>query len=282
MEPVITMKDISKSFGEKRVLKEISFAVEKGEIFGLLGPSGAGKTTIIKILTGQLAPTGGSAGLLGKTSTRLGSAEYARIGMVLDENGLYKRLSVWDNMALFADIYGVDKTGIMPALEKVGLREAAKKPAEKLSKGMLQRLAFARALLHKPDVLFLDEPTSGLDPATAQSIHKLIAEQQARGCTVFLTTHNMEEAASLCGTVVLLNDGRIVEEGAPASLCLKYNTRKMLHIRRKNGQLLEMENNSAAAGQIARLFAQEDVEAIHSSEPNLETVFITLTGRKLA
>lgn len=279
---VIEMAKVCQFFGNKQVLSDVSFSANRGSIIGLLGPSGAGKTTIIKILTGQLAPTKGSAALLGQNTSRLSDAEYARVGMVLDESGVYKRLTVADNMRMFAEIYGVNKSHIVGALEKVGLEKELKKPAEKLSKGMLQRLVFARAILHKPDVLFLDEPTSGLDPATAGGIHALILEQQARGCTVFITTHNMEEAANLCGTVLLLNEGKVVERGKPDDLCLKYDSRKKITVRLRDGRQVEFENGHAAADPIAGLLAQDTVESIHSSEPNLESVFLTLTGRKLA
>ena len=282
METVIEMVNIHKQFKNKTVLSNVSFTVGKGEIYGLLGPSGAGKTTIIKLLTGQLKAESGKAALFGQASTKLTDAEYARIGMVLDESGVYKRLTVEDNMRMFANIYGVDKSYITAAVEKVGLTEAMKRPAEKLSKGMLQRLVLARAILHKPDILFLDEPTSGLDPVTARSIHALLQEQQAAGCTIFLTTHNMEEAAALCGTILLLNEGKVIECGAPDALCRKYKQDNSIHVRLKDGNVVTLENNSAAAGQLAGFFTENNVEAIHSLEPNLETVFIALTGRKLA
>ena len=282
MAPTIEMSSVSKTFKDKTVLNNINFSVNAGEILGLLGPSGAGKTTIIKLLTGQLKPTSGSAKLMGQNSTALTNAIYARIGMVLEESGVYKRLSVIDNMSMFALIYGTNKTHINTVLEKVGLQNHCKQPAEKLSKGMLQRLVLARAILHEPDLLFLDEPTSGLDPSTARSIHALIREQQARGCTVFLTTHNMEEAASLCNTVLLLHEGNIIEQGTPDALCLKYNQNKNLQIRLKDGRQLYLENSSTSAEQISDLFFHEKVETIHSSEPNLENVFLALTGRKLA
>ncbi len=282
MVPVIEMQGVSKQFKNKKVLSGINFSVTKGEICGLLGPSGAGKTTIIKILTGQLRPSEGTAALLGQNSNQLTDAEYARVGMVLDESGVYKRLSVWDNMKMFAAIYGVDKSCIDAALEKVGLLEAKKSTVEKLSKGMLQRLVLARAILHRPDILFLDEPTSGLDPVTARSIHELILEQKAQGCTIFLTTHNMEEATELCDKILLLNEGEIVERGAPDALCRQYDKENTIEVRLKGGTVLTLANNSASAWQFAAFFNNNEVESIHSSEPNLETVFIALTGRKLA
>lgn len=281
MNEVIEMNNVKKEFGNKTVLSDVSFSVGKGQIFGLLGPSGAGKTTIINILTGQIRPTDGTAKLLGFDSAKLADGIYNKIGMVLDESGVYNRLSVADNMIMFADIYGVNRKHIKEVIDKVGLLDAMKKPVETLSKGMKQRLVLARAILHSPELLFLDEPTSGLDPATALRIHELIREQQKRGCTIFLTTHNMEEATAMCDTIILLNEGRLVERGVPLELCRKYNKDNLIYIMTKEGKELKLDNNQSSAKKITHLFSENQVESIHSSEPNLETVFITLTGRKL-
>lgn len=214
---MISMKKIVKKFGVQTVLSDVTFEAREREIFGLLGPSGAGKTTIINILTNQLAPDGGSH--------KIGVNPY-ETGLMLDEDGLYDRLDCLDNLHVFADIYGIPREKSLKALERVGLSDAAKKPVNKLSKGMRQRLALARAILHNPKVLFLDEPTSGLDPNTARGIHKLIQKLQASGTTIFLTTHNMEEATKLCDHVVLLHKGKIVEQGVPTEICARYNATK--------------------------------------------------------
>lgn len=147
------------------MLSDVTFAVKEKEIFGLLGPSGAGKTTIINILTNQLDADGGSHHT---------GAAMLETGLMLDTNGLYVRLNCLENLNIFADIYGIPRKKSFEALKKVGLEDAAKKAVNILSKGMRQRLALARAILHEPKVLFLDEPTSGLDPATARGIHTLI------------------------------------------------------------------------------------------------------------
>jgi len=214
---MIQMQNIVKRFGSKTVLDDVNFHVDRGEIFGLLGPSGSGKTTIINILTNQLVPEGGSY-QVGATSIET--------GLMLEEDGLYKRLSTSENLNLFAGIYGVDKSRVTEALRSVGLGDDLKTPAAKLSKGMRQRLALARAILHSPKVLFLDEPTSALDPSTAKGIHKLILGLRDKGATIFLTTHNMEEAVDLCDTVALLCSGKIVEHGSPRAICDKHNSYK--------------------------------------------------------
>jgi len=153
--------------------------------------------------------------------------------------------------------------------------------AGKLSKGMKQRLVLARAVLHHPKLLFLDEPTSGLDPATANEIHELLLELKAEGTTIFLTTHNMVEAHKLCDHIALLNEGNIVEFGVPDELCRKYNQENIITILGRDGNTVTFLNNPDSAERIAEYFRQGNVEAIHSSEPNLETVFMKLTGREL-
>jgi len=277
----IEMKFISKAFGEKVVLNQISFSVGECEIFGLLGPSGAGKTTMIKILTGQICASNGEAFVLGIDTRHITDEIYSKIGMVLDDQGLYERLSCYYNLKIFAEIYDIDKGNIERVLAQVGLIEAMKKPVSLLSKGMKQRLILARAIMHNPQLLFLDEPTSGLDPATALEIHKLIFALRDSGTTVLLTTHNMAEATKLCDNVALLNEGKIVEYGAPDEICRKYNPKNIVSVRLKDGQIIELPIDKTSSPKITEMFEQELVESIHSSEPNLEMVFIQLTGRKL-
>jgi len=216
---MIKMDNVVKKFGEKTVLHGVTFSASAGEIFGLLGPSGAGKTTIINILTHQLPPDGGSFTV---------GAPQLETGLLLDEDGLYVRLTCMDNLKVFAGIYGMPVSRCEEALERVGLAEAANKAVSALSRGMRQRLAIARAILHKPKVLFLDEPTSALDPVTARGIHKLVEEIRQSGTTIFLTTHNMEEATRLCNNVALLHKGQIVEYGNPLEVCKKHDAMKTI------------------------------------------------------
>ncbi len=281
MKPVIYMEHVQKSFSGKRVLNDINCTVGSGEIFGLLGPSGAGKTTIINILIGQLRADSGHVSIFETKSEKLTDGIHANIGMVLENSGLYPRLSCYDNLALFAEIFSVPKSKIRDVLKKVRLDDAIKKPVSMLSKGMAQRLVLARAILHNPKLLFLDEPTSGLDPTTVQEIHKLIFELRENGTTVFLTTHNMEEATKLCDNISLLNEGNIVEYGQPDALCRKHNTKKTVCILLKNGKSVELSCDNSSSKTISEYFESDMVESIHSSEPNLETVFIKLTGRNL-
>ena len=214
---MIKMQNLAKNYGSKKVLYDVSFEVNPGEIFGLLGPSGSGKTTIINILTKQISHNGGSFDV---------SATAFETGLMLEEDGLYKRLTCSENLNMFATIYGVPKSKVAEVLEAVGLIEQKKQAVMKLSKGQRQRLAIARAIINQPKVLFLDEPTANLDPVTAKEIHKLIIDLRDSGTTVFLTTHNMEEAVDLCTKVALLHKGVIVEYGAPVEVCERHDSFK--------------------------------------------------------
>ena len=278
MSYVIEAENISHSFAERQVLNQISFKVEQGEVFGLLGPSGAGKTTLIKILTGQLRQDDGLARILGVDSKTLSGAEHRQIGMMMDNFGLYERLSVYDNLAFYADICHVPHSAIEGTLESVGLHQAKRTAVSKLSKGMKNRLSLARALMQEAKILFLDEPTSGLDPATTREIHTILREQKERGTTIFLTTHNMYEAESLCDHVALLSKGSIIEYGNPSEICRKYNHLNRLQITLKSGEMISLENGSASAAAVKKYLEQELLETIHSTEPTLENVFIELTG----
>ena len=281
MNHVIAVNNLVKKFGNKKVIDNISFKVDKGEIFGLLGPSGAGKTTIIKMLTASLSPTKGEIKIFDTSPENYDENIYAKIGMVLDNSGLYERLTCYDNLLLFARIYHINKKRINEVLEKVELLEAINTPVKKLSKGMRQRLIIAMAIIHNPELLFLDEPTTGLDPATARKIHELLFELRAGGVTIFLTTHNMEEATIMCDNVALLNLGKFVEYGNPEAICRKYNKNNDIVIITKDSNVISIKNNPKNTEKIASYFKDNNVLSIHSSEPTLETVFIELTGKEL-
>ena len=281
MKNEIEIMNVEQTFNGRKVLNGINVKIEKGEIFGLLGPSGAGKTTLIKILTGQLKQTAGKAKILGKDARKLTGEDYKEIGIMMENFGLYERLSCFDNLKLFAKIYEIKDEEIREILKEVGLFEAKKTFAMNLSKGMRNRLQLARVLMLNPDILFLDEPTSGLDPVTVDEIHGLIQKEKEKGTTIFLTTHNMAEAEKLCDNVALLNEGMIVEYGNPKELCRKYNHQKKIKIHLYDGQNIELEHDKSVVKTLVHYFEQGLVETIHSTEPDLELVFMELTGRKL-
>lgn len=282
MEPVLSVESVSHSFGDHQVLDDVCLSLRGGEILGLLGPSGAGKTTLVKILTGQLRQTGGRAQLLGCDTRELGDEQYLSIGSMMDNLGLYERLSVEDNLRFFAEVYGLPGECVNRALAEVGLTDARKTAVERLSKGMKNRLSLARALLNHPKVLFLDEPTSGLDPATTRDIHALLRARQADGSAIFLTTHNMQEAQDLCDTVALLCSGRIVEMGSPAEICRRHDHLHHLDIVRVDGSHETLPCDRRAAGEVAMLLSHDELASIHSTEPNLEDVFLQITGKELS
>ena len=260
----------------------ISFDVRKGQIFGLLGPSGAGKTTLIKILTGQLDRDSGTAEINGISADKLTGGDNKKFGIVMDNFGVYERLNCYENLKIFAEIYGVKNDGILNALKKVGLEGAKKTSAAKLSKGMRSRLRLARVFMTDPDILFLDEPTSGLDPATSDEIHKIMLAEKEKGKTIFLTTHTMSEAEKLCNNIVMINEGKVVEHGSPKEICRRYNHQRMLKIHLSDGSDMQIPHNENASEKVAELIKNGRAETIHTTEPNLETVFMELTGKELA
>ena len=276
---VLSMEDVSLSFGEKRVLDGLSFSVARGECFGFLGPSGAGKTTTIKLLTRQLVKDAGRIVLFGRPIENASDADYERIGILSDTSALYERMSIEDNLKLYAKIRGRGEGDIARLLERMDLSRDRKTLVKNCSKGMRQRAALLAALIHSPERLFLDEPTSGLDPAARAEVHRMLAELRSAGTTVFLTTHDMAEADSVCDRIAILDEGRIVAEGAPQSLKLRYARNRVVVVTRTRG-VVETAKDASAADGLRDLFAAGEVLSIHSDEPNLEEVFLELTGRE--
>lgn len=276
---VLSMEDVSLSFGEKRVLDGLSFSVARGECFGFLGPSGAGKTTTIKLLTRQLVKDAGRIVLFGRPIENASDADYERIGILSDTSALYERMSIEDNLKLYAKIRGRGEGDIARLLERMDLSRDRKTLVKNCSKGMRQRAALLAALIHSPELLFLDEPTSGLDPAARAEVHRMLAELRSAGTAVFLTTHDMVEADSVCDRIAILDEGRIVAEGAPQSLKLRYARNRVVVVTRTRG-VVETAKDASAADGLRDLFAAGEVLSIHSDEPNLEEVFLELTGRE--
>ena len=272
---MIRVENVSKSFGSKKALHQISFEIKEGEIFGFLGPSGSGKTTMINVLTGQLPADQGNTILLGKNSQDLTSNDLEQIGIVSDGSGFYEKMSLYKNLLIYAKLYGLKSDRVVQVLQQVGLADAKDVIAEKLSTGMKQRMFLARALLNAPKILFLDEPTSGLDPTTSKMIHSLLQELKQAGTTIFLTTHDMHEATLLCDRLSLLNKGNLIEYGSPQDIIQKYHVDKKVRVAYKDGreQIVSFE-------ELPHLDTT-DLMVVHSCEPTLEEIFIRLTGEKL-
>lgn len=275
MSTIVASRNIVKKFGAKIALNAISFDIKEGEIFGFLGPSGSGKTTMINILTGQLLQDVGNTQLLGKNSHTLTPTDLEKVGIVSDKSGFYEKLSLEKNLLLYAKLYGVGLERVRDLLGKVGLLESKDVLAEELSTGMKQRMLLARALINQPKILFLDEPTSGLDPTTSKSIHELLLSLKESGTTIFLTTHDMNEATLLCDNLALLNQGKLIEQGKPADIIQKYNINKRLRV-----TYADHKEKVFPFSDLTKLNTK-DVVAIHSCEPTLEEIFINLTGEKL-
>lgn len=276
---VLSMEGVSLSFGDKRVLDGLTFSVARGECFGFLGPSGAGKTTTIKLLTRQLKKDAGRISLFGRPIENASDADYERIGILSDTSALYERMSIEDNLRLYAKIRGRGEGDIGRLLERMNLADDRKTLVKNCSKGMRQRAALLAALIHSPELLFLDEPTSGLDPAARAEVHRMLAELRSAGTTVFLTTHDMAEADAVCDRIAILDEGRIVAEDAPQSLKLRYARNRVVVVTRTRG-VVETAKDASAADGLRDLFAAGEVLSIHSDEPNLEEALLELTGRE--
>lgn len=272
---LIHVENLHKTFKTTTALDGVSFDVDKGHIFGFLGPSGAGKTTTINIITGQMKPDSGTATLLDVPSRELKPNDYKQIGIVSDSVGFYERMTVWENLIIFARLHKVDKSHVEDLLKKVDLWEARNTKGNKLSVGMKQRMLLVRAILHQPKVLFLDEPTSGLDPSISQTIHKLLKEVRDDGCAIFLTTHDMEEARDLCDQLSLLYKGEIVEFGSPQEIIDRYSEPDTLVLELTNGKVVEISRDALSN------YDMTTIKKMHSKEKTLEQIFITLTGGEL-
>lgn len=225
--PVIEISALTRRFGEKNAVDDLSLTVQAGEIFGFLGHNGAGKTTTVRLLNGVIEPTSGRAYVLGLDPQSQGSALRAHTGVLTETPSLDERLTARDNLSIYADLYNVPRaevrTRVQSMLEEFDLADRADEKVGGYSKGMKQRLALARSLLHKPDVLYLDEPTAALDPVAARNVHDLVEHLARReGCTVFLCTHNLVEAQRMCDRVAVMEHGKLVALGTPSELTRQY------------------------------------------------------------
>lgn len=280
-KPIIQGRNIHLSFKEKLVLDNINISISKGEIFGLLGPSGAGKTSLLKILTGQLLPNQGEAKIDDCLSTAFNFDVYNELGIDLEDCGLFQRLSCYSNLKILAMVHKIELSQIDYWLERVGLSDARDVSANKLSKGMSQRLGFVRSIIHNPRILFLDEPTNALDPVSTKKVHDIILELRNKGTTIIIATHDMQEAYNLCDNVFLINHGKMIEYGNPYEICKKYSDNNRIVLKLKNDEVKEYTWEDRDIDEIVKQLKKHNVSSISSNDTSLEDVFILLTGEEL-
>jgi ABC-2 type transport system ATP-binding protein len=309
---VITINELTRCFNGTKAVDQLSLEVQAGEIFGFLGHNGAGKTTTVRLLNGVIEATSGKMSVLGLDPQVDGPALRARTGVLTETPSLDERLTAWDNLSIYADLYGVPKQAARPRIQELltefELADRAQERAGGYSKGMKQRLALARAMLHNPELLFLDEPTSGLDPVAAHHVNVLIERLARReGCTVFLCTHNLVEAQKLCDRVAILEHGRLVALGTPTNLTRQYLRRLDVEMEvaeeqipvalsilrsmpdlvlgepaRPNGALVVTINKHDSIPDVLRALVQNHVRVYRmaAQEANLEQVYFTLHEEK--
>jgi ABC-2 type transport system ATP-binding protein len=298
MTPTVELRDIRKSYGDVVAVDGLSLSVAPGSVFGLLGPNGAGKTTTLRMLMDILAPDSGRVLLFGRQRRR---ADLARIGYLPEERGLYRRMTVIDHLLFFAELHGLDRRSsrarIEDWLERVGLRDRARRRVEELSKGMQQKIQLIGTMLHEPELLILDEPFSGLDPINQSLFKDLLAGYKRRGKTLIFSTHIMEQAEKLCDDICLIAGGRAALTGALAEIKGRFGSSSYRLIADGDlaraaevpgvDQVISEEEGGAklllAAGAsgpevLRELVGFLDVREFRSSEPGLDEIFVKVVG----
>jgi ABC-2 type transport system ATP-binding protein len=292
----IEVHDLHKRYGDVAAVDGVSFDVAQGEFFGILGPNGAGKTTTLEIIEGLRKPDSGSVTALGATSWPRNQAILHRIGVQLQASSFFERLTAREQIRTFASLYDVSANRADEMLDTVGLTDQAGLATEKLSGGQAQRLSIACALVHDPELLFLDEPTGSLDPQARRNLWDLLRQVSGEGRTVVLTTHHMDEAELLCDRVAIMDHGKVLKAGPPATLVRELD--QPLRISVKSGLIPAGEAAGLGAGQVTDdgvtlTFATNDPEEVLAGlarrdalaglrvqGATLEDVFLSLTGRE--
>lgn len=280
---MIQVNHLSFSYTKKPFIQDMSFSVPKGEIFGFLGPSGAGKGTLQKILLGMLPSYQGSVVVNGTECKKRPSDFYESIGVDFEYSTMYEKLSAKENLMFFSSLYRHQTRSIEDLLRMVGLENDADKRVSEYSKGMKSRLNFIKALVHDPSLLFLDEPTSGLDPTNSRLMKDMILDEKRKGKTILLTTHNMQDAAELCDRVAFIVGGRMYAMDSPYHLIMAKGAAKVTYTWEDHGeQTGSCSMNSISKDKmLQRLIAENRLRSIHSSEPTLNDIFMEITGRTL-
>ncbi len=282
---MIQVDNVSFSYTSRPFMEDISFEVGPGEIFGFLGPSGAGKSTLQKILIGMLKNYQGSVLVDGVEVRNHDNRFYENIGIDFEFPSLYEKLTARQNLAFFGSLYSGKLRDIDELLASVELSQDGDKRVSAYSKGMKSRLNFIKALLHDPDILFLDEPTSGLDPANSRLMKDIILAERAKGKTIILTTHNMEDAAELCGRVAFIVNGKIAALDSPHNLIMRHGASRIQYSYIESGKEISSScplDKTSEDLTLRGLVAEGRLSTIHSCEPNLGDIFMEMTGRRLA
>ncbi|PKL09494.1 MAG: ATP-binding protein [Spirochaetae bacterium HGW-Spirochaetae-7] len=295
---MITVEGLRFTYPKARseAVRGIDFKVSPGEVFGFLGPSGAGKSTTQKILLGSLRGYAGSAMVAGVEAARADAGYRALVGAAFEFPCFYQKLTGIENLSLFASFYPGPKDDARALLERLGLADAADRRVAEYSKGMKVRLNLARAVQHRPRILFLDEPTSGLDPANARIVRDIVRERAADGVAVFLTTHDMAAADAVCDRVAFIVDGMIAACDAPSALKRRYGRRAVVVDRAPAaGVEAAAVGDGTGAGQrefgfdgladnaefLAEL-RKPGLLGIRTLDSSLDSIFLALTGKELA
>lgn len=283
---MIKVKNLYHSYSndENYALDDVNFEIEKGEIFGFLGPSGAGKSTTQNILTGLLQLQKGEVEVAGYDVKHIKNKMFNKIGMSFEQSNVYNKMSGRENLEFYRKLFDVETRNPMDLIKLVGLDGKENIKAGKYSKGMKHRLTFARSMLNYPEMWFLDEPTTGLDPAIAATIKDIIRQENEKGVTVFLTTHNMYIADELCNRVAFIVDGKIRLIDSPKELKLKYGEKLVEVEYFKNGELIKDSFSTVVDEEKRKLIEVirgYDIRTMHTKEATLEEIFIKVTGRGL-
>lgn len=274
----------SYSNDDNYAVKDVSFHVEKGEIFGFLGPSGAGKSTTQNILTGLLPLQQGRVIVNGVDISKEDKSRFNKIGVSFEQSNLYLKLTAEENLKYYAKLFDVQTRSPQELIEMVGLKGKEKVKAGEFSKGMKHRLTFARSLLNNPELWFLDEPTTGLDPAIAAGIKDIIRNENEKGVTAFLTTHNMQIAEELCDRVAFIIDGEIKLIDSPRNLKLQYGEKAVeveyLEENMTKKSIFSLEQNEDKA-KLNTIISEKKIITMHTREASLEEIFVHVTGKGL-
>ena len=269
---IVTVKNLVKNFDKKKAVNDVSFTIRKGITFGLLGTNGAGKTTIIKILTGQLLKTSGEVLVCGMDPAKSIKNLSNRIGIVTDNVSLYVDETVAKNLTFFSKLYGVKSKRVSEVIEMLGLNDFKNVKVKKLSKGYKQRVLIARSVLHDPELIIMDEPTSGLDANIAHELRKVIKDLEGQGKTILLTTHDMDEAEDLCKELLIIKDGNVVVNSSLADL-QNSAVEKYVEVVTVNGSFKFKIDDLNKICQIPK----ESIISIHTNQYTLKEAFMMYT-----